>query len=167
MNIETIPNKSLYKMAVNFIKKHGDDIDDLYDSVLNDKTDFAVEMTEFLGSLGFSDSPEEFFYMFLKLNYDKIVDGNLTDYTILKKPVLKTYSFTWETRQIQTVNIDYKHTYNTYLDEDQAYSAIEVMRYNGEIYPHDGEEIKYEVYDSDLDEDSIENFQEVKKRKTR
>jgi len=51
------------------------------------------------------------------------------------------------------------------LDVDQAYSAIEVMRYNGEIYPGDGEEIKYEVYDSDMDEESIEKFKEVKKRK--
>jgi hypothetical protein len=167
MNIETIPNKSLYKMAVNFIKKHGDEINDLYDSYLNDKTDFAVEMAEFLGSLGFSDSPEEFFYMFLKLNYDKIVDGKLTDYTILKKPVLRTYSFIWETRQTQTVNIDYEHTYSSYLDEDQAYSAIEVMRYNGEIYPGDGDEVNHEVYDSDVDEESIENFREIKKRKTR
>jgi Ni,Fe-hydrogenase I large subunit len=165
MNIETIPNKSLYKMAVNFIKKHGDGINDLYDSYLNDKTDFGVEMTEFLKSLGFSDSSEEYFYMFLKLNYENIVDGSLTNYTILKRPVLKTYSFIWETRQIQTVGVDYKHTYNTYLDEDQAYSAIEVMRYNGEIYPGDGEEIKYELYDSDMDEESIEKFKEVKKRK--
>lgn len=164
MNIETIPNKSLYKMAVNFIKKHGD-VDDFYDSDLNEQTDFASEITDFLKGLGFSDSSDEYFYMFLKLNYENIVDGNLTDYTILKRPVLRTYSFVWETRQIQTIGIDYSHTYNTYLDEEQAYSAIEIMRYNGEIYPGDGDEIKYEVYDSDMDEESIEKFREVRKRK--
>ena len=165
MNIETIPNKSLYNLAVKFMKKHGDNIDDFYDLNEYDKTDFATEITFFLKNLGFSDHPEEYFYMFLKLNYEKILEENLTDYTILKRPVLRTYSFIWETKQIQTVGIDYKHTYNSYLDVDQAYSAVEVQRYDGDISPGDGEEINYEIYDSDLDEESIDNFKEVKKNK--
>lgn len=39
------------------------------------------------------------------------------------------------------------------------------MRYYGEIYPGDGEEINHEVYDFDMDKESIEKFREVKKRK--
>jgi hypothetical protein len=49
----------------------------------------------------------------------------------------------------------------TFLDKENAESKIQVYRYNGDIYLEDGDETYYDVIDSEMDDDSVENFREI------
>lgn len=171
MDITIVPNKALYKIGQKFLKRVNFEVDDYYETEGNTESEFAIEIFNFLKTLGMlgSDSAgsAEFFYMFLRLNFVEFAKENFQDFATLKRPELKTYEFIWETRQTLFVNIDYQHKYNSYLNKDEAFLAVESLRYSGDIFPGDGEEINYETTDSELDQDTIENFREVKKNKKR
>ena len=169
MDITKASPQFLYKLAKNFIESNGisyeDTEIDFFNEDYDEPTEFADQIKTFLKERGLISTKidsDEFFYAFITNNKEFLFDKkNLDSYSYLQIPKLRKYQFDWDARKTQTIRVSYRHSMQTFLDKENAESKIQVYRYNGDIYLEDGDETYYDVIDSEINDDSVENFREI------
>lgn len=166
MNLISASKKFLYKLAKNFIESYNISYEETnYNSYHSDGeiSRYFNKIIKFLNERGLlKDGEDEFFYVFIKKNRDYLFSSKpFSDNLPLEMPALRRFSFNWNTTQSMRISATYLHKLSTFLDEDEVEDRILYLRYNGEIYPADGDEIDYETLDSDLEEDDIDNIKEI------
>lgn len=167
MDITKASPKFLLTLAKNFVETEQVSLEEAEDSSFyesDDTTYYADKIRTYMKERGLTmyNDQDKFLYTFIQENMRQVFDGESNDYSSLIMPELRTYRYIWDTRQILTVNARYEHEFSSYLDPENAEAEVDHDRYNGNISPGDGREISYDILDSDLDEDSIERFTELK-----
>lgn len=166
MNIIQSSNKFLFKLAKSFIQDYNISYEETHYNFYEDEgetSNYSDKIIKFLYERGFlKHGSEEFFYVFIFNNREYLFSSKPFDnYSLLRIPELRRFAFEWNTKQTLTISATYAHSLSTFLDDDQVADRISYLRYNGDIYPADGDEIDYDTLDSELDEDDIDNIREI------
>lgn len=165
MNIATASPKFLYTLAKHFIDSekitYEKALSSFYDQ--DDTTDYAFQIKRFLKERNLSSwGSDHFLYTYIKINLDVLFDTDgPVDFSEIEIPKLNTYKYIWDTDQTIRCNIKYEHTFESYLDGEDAEQELEYDRYNGNVYPEDGREVDRDVTDTELHTDSIEKFRKI------
>jgi len=170
MDLTNKPKKLLFNLAKDCINSNDITFEDFsndsfYES--GDMSDLSRKIYDYINERGLYRSkdledPTKFFYSFIKKNLNSLFsDDFVYNESEILVPEMNSYVFFWDTTETATYYKRYEHSISSWLDQDQIEDEIDYHRYQGNIYPEDGDEISSEIQDSNLEDDHIRRIRKI------